>query len=152
MMCASALIGNGIVLRCYDHAERKLGQRAAAEPGKDDPEQNKSRINGMIGTLERMLYVYAVFRNQYSIISGWLVLKAFFGWMQRAEGLSGQSCKAAEPAPQDGGAGDASTRLHQGVYLKYCMYIYGNGLSLAVGLACGEAALLLSEFVGRLLA
>jgi len=41
------------------------------------------RYGRIIGRLERIFYIYAIMSNFEGILSGWLVLKAFFGWLQR---------------------------------------------------------------------
>ncbi len=36
--------------------------------------------------LERIVYIMGVIDHHYELITGWLVLKAFFSFMQREEG------------------------------------------------------------------
>jgi hypothetical protein len=72
----------------------------------------------VIGKWERALYVYSVMFNQFSLLSGWLVMKAFFGWLGTKE--------------QEREQERARWRMR-----KYHLYLYGNVWSLIVGLGCG---------------
>jgi hypothetical protein len=67
----------------------------------------------MVGDLERIIYIFGVVENQYSLIAGWLVLKGFLGWIPRSE---------PEPLP------------------RYHAYLIGNGYSLVVGVGFGVFA------------
>lgn len=157
MACVSLRVGNAIVLRCYGWIRRRLDSAGGVTladlfSGCDDS-RDRYHINQTIGNLERVLYLYAVFRNQYSLISGWIVLKAFFGWVRETESLPAKSGTVRPPAPESsGGCPSAVAPPQQELYLKYCLYIFGNGLSLAVGIACGEVALILAEAARQLLA
>jgi hypothetical protein len=72
----------------------------------------------VIGKWERALYVYSVMFGQFSLLSGWLVMKAFFGWLGTKE--------------QEREQEQARWRMR-----KYHLYLYGNLWSLLTGLGCG---------------
>jgi hypothetical protein len=72
------------------------------------------RFAQLIGRTERILYVIAVMTAQYSILSGWLVMKAFFGWLSRPRRPQSESLP------------------------YYHMYLFGNALSILCGLLCGS--------------
>ncbi len=64
-----------------------------------------------------MLYIFSVMSGNYEIITGWLLLKAFFGWIESEKQK------------------DADEQL-----LKYNAFIIGTILSLLIGIAVGLAA------------
>jgi len=92
--------------------------------GKRFKEDTQSEVNAhdlpfaaIIGNLERVLYIYGVVTSQYAVISGWLVMKAFFLWIR------------------SGGPSDSRLDIRH-----YFVYLYGSGLSLIAGLALGQIA------------
>lgn len=78
-----------------------------------------------IGRVEKLVYVLAVMLGQYSLITAVIILKAFFGWINIPRSPS------------------QSSELQSDLNYYY-VYIYGNMLSLIVGLFLG--------FVGRIVA
>ena len=50
------------------------------------PQDAPSPLVKSVGGLERVLYVMGVMSHHYEIIAGWLILKAFFGFMGREGG------------------------------------------------------------------
>lgn len=79
-----------------------------------------------IGKVERVLYIIAVALGQYALISGWLVLKAFSAWLRPRE---------QEPKAMN----------------YYHLYLYGNLLSLLLGVGLGMLALGLSKAAWHLI-
>ena len=69
-----------------------------------------------IGRIERLIYIYAVMLNQFTLLSAWVVLKAFYGWLEKPA--------LAKAFPND-------DSKHATLYYAY---IYGNGLSLLTAL------------------
>ena len=65
-----------------------------------------------VGGLERILYIMGVMGHHYEIITGWLVLKAFFGFMDR-------------------------DRLEKDMAARYNGLLIGNAISLMIGIALG---------------
>jgi len=76
-----------------------------------------------VGTFERVLYVMGVMGHHYEIIAGWLVLKAFFGFMGRDE---------------------VGVRLRpetsEELLRRYNGLLVGNATSLMIGIALGVIA------------
>jgi hypothetical protein len=81
---------------------------------------------GLVGCLERSVYVFAIMFAQPGVITGVLILKAFFGWVEKISDTD------PDKAP--------SVRAYVAVYYAY---IIGNLISLIVGLALGELGFLL---------
>jgi len=77
-----------------------------------------------VGGLERIVYLMSVIGHHYEIISGWLVLKAFFGFMGRDQ-IVGEA-----------GKGSAEEML----LTRYNGLLLGNALSLIIGVSAGVAA------------
>jgi hypothetical protein len=92
------------------------------------------RFGGMIGPLERVFYIYAIMMPQLTILTPIIVLKAFFGWIthERIDAF-------LSTLPADRSALAKDLRFVNGiVYVLYHSYIYGNILSLMLGLALGH--------------
>jgi hypothetical protein len=53
---------------------------AKAWPAKLDIEFGKR-----IGRIERISYIYAFMLGQFSLLSAWVILKAFYGWIQKPD-------------------------------------------------------------------
>jgi hypothetical protein len=94
-----------------------------------------TRLAPTVGGLERVLYVYAVMSGKYEVITGWLVMKAFFGWIgpERRRAKKGTS------------ASDEISNTYNG-------FILGTLLSLLLGLAAGLAASLTTSLINPSLA
>jgi hypothetical protein len=75
----------------------------------------KDNINyaASVGFFERIIYTSAVLIDQYGLITGWLVLKALVDWP------SSPSSKVRS-------------------WPKYTVYLIGNALSIAFGIAGGK--------------
>jgi hypothetical protein len=71
-----------------------------------------TRFAPTVGGLERALYIASVMSHHFELAAGWLVMKAFFGWMRKRN------------------------RQRQ----QYNEYLIGNLLSLLIGLFLGAAA------------
>ena len=85
------------------------------------------RFAGIVGGLERVLYIYSVMRGELALAAGWLVLKAFF------------PLNYIDRPPDKHVLPERMKRYH--------IYILCNGLSLLVGIACGTLALMAREIV-----
>ncbi|HWX84653.1 MAG TPA: hypothetical protein VNZ48_13720 [Xanthobacteraceae bacterium] len=124
VMCAvSWYPGNRLVWFTWT----KLAARAQFPGGKP------SKLSGPIGGLERVLYIFGVMSGQYQLITGWLVMKAFFGWI-----------KSESAADVQGGSVDDGTSA---ALDRFNSFLIGNLLSLLIGLACGVGG----NFVVRLI-
>jgi hypothetical protein len=80
---------------------------------------------GVIGILERFVYVYAVLISAYPLMAGWLAMKAFF-------------LRLAEP--------EVKTSRRQPIYHTY---LYGNMVSVLAGLICGHIANAISATIWK---
>jgi hypothetical protein len=89
-----------------------------------------------VGGIERILYISAVMSRHYELIGGWLVLKAFFSFLDATHGpkagrrrRSMKSLDAGEIKEQE-----------EIIMARYNGMLIGNALSLLMGLAGGAAA------------
>jgi hypothetical protein len=96
-------------------------QRIAAE---DLPESALGTPAWRMACMERVFYIWAVMFQQYHLIAGWIVLKAFSEWLETAN--------IARNMRDDK---DKKTQKKQSLY---DIYLEGNALSLLVGLLCGS--------------
>jgi hypothetical protein len=114
----------------------------------------------IIGMIERIFYIFAImFGGAFAVMSGWLVLKAFNTWLEgfeiRSESvdelatsvLSATRRNAALPeiadiAQRAKDAADTRDKAKRMAY--YHLYLVGNGLSLAAGIALGFLGLQLA--------
>lgn len=78
-----------------------------------------------IGQIERLFYIYAIMLNQFTLLSAWIIMKAFFGWIEKP-GLT-------EALRDD-------ERMNVKVYYSY---IYGNALSLLVSVALAHVGFMI---------
>lgn len=83
-----------------------------------------------IGTLERTFYVFSVISGQYALLAGWLVMKAFFAWIQIPA-----NTKINLPNPSEW------------QMLMYHSYLWGSGRSLMFGMLCGIIGQCVRSFV-----
>lgn len=77
-----------------------------------------------VGGLERILYLMGVIGHHYEIIAGWLVLKAFFGFMGRDQIVDEAGKGSPEEKP----------------LTRYNGLLLGNALSIIIGISVGVAA------------
>jgi hypothetical protein len=125
VMCAvSWYPGNKLVWFIWT----KLAARALSSQG-----GKPSKLSRPIGRLERVLYIFGVMSGHYELITGWLVMKAFFGWI-----------KSENTADVQEGVVDDGTSA---VLDRFNSFLIGNLLSLLIGLACGVGG----NFVVRLI-
>jgi hypothetical protein len=75
-----------------------------------------------IGGLERILYIFGVMAEKYELLAGWLVMKAFFGWIEESKSDIGS-------------------------LVRYYGFLQGNLTSLLIGLFVGEGAKLFSDWM-----
>jgi hypothetical protein len=87
----------------------------------------------IIGRLERIFYIYALMFDALGVLTSWVILKAFFGWIQ--------SPSSSQPDDADG----ARTML------SFYLYIYGNALSILSAILLYRLALVLSNILRQLL-
>jgi hypothetical protein len=85
-----------------------------------------SPLAPVLGGLERCLYVFSVLADKYEVIAGWLVMKAFFGWIQ----FRHHRTRSHEERAKEG----------HDVLGRYNGFLILNLLSLFVGLSFGVAA------------
>ena len=79
-----------------------------------------------IGGLERILYIFSVMVGHLEILAGWLIMKAFFGWIK-----DGNSEPSAADEPM----------------VNYYGFLQGNLSSLLLGLGVGEGAKATSDWL-----
>jgi hypothetical protein len=83
----------------------------------------RSRTARIIGALERVIFIYALMFTQPSLITGVLILKAFFSWTEHRA--------TADTEPK--------TRMLETI-AHYHTYVIGNFLSLLTAIAAYQAA------------
>jgi hypothetical protein len=116
-----------------------------------------------MGTLERIIYVYATLTRQFSLVSAVVILKAFFNWIEKLAFVShgvGDAdsasipddplllLTAADAAPAEAGktgsGADArqppSSDELQTHWTLYHIQVGGNVISILAGVMCGEVA------------
>lgn len=113
---------NEIVKSNPDQTLRDAQAKSEAWRNKLDLEFGKR-----IGRIERVFYIYAVMFTQFSLLSAWVILKAFYGWIQKPS-------VAQSAAPEE-----------DKEITTFYAYIYGNALSLIVALTLGHFGLLVSN-------
>lgn len=87
----------------------------------------------LIGKLERCLYVYSVFTEQVGLVTTWIILKAFFSWIDR-------TAKSVRK--------DERERVS---WVHYHLYTGGSLISIGFGICFGEFAKFLSIWFDRIL-
>jgi hypothetical protein len=115
-----------IVLENPDRSLRDAEARSEAWRNKLDLEFGKR-----IGRIERIFYIYAVMLNQFALLSAWVILKAFYGWIQKP--TVAQSTATEEDK-------DITT---------FYAYVYGNALSILAGIICGHAGVVVAHLLNR---
>jgi len=126
--------GNALVEFCYSEILRAPSPNSGEVMGKwldrDKPDPNlvkfRSKTAWIIGALERILYIYALHFSQPSLITGVLILKAFFAWTDRPNLIP------SVPDP----AQIVHTILE--TKARYYTYIVGNLLSLVLAILLYE--------------
>jgi len=102
-----------------------------------------------IGRIERLLYIYSIASGVYGILSAWIILKAFFGWMQEAEQnkmtvyAETEYVDQARPKPDAAELEKARERARRRI-TGYYLYIYGNALSLIAALILTHAGMVVA--------
>src|SRR5580658_10447214 len=100
-------------------------------------EGTQTPLAGAVGGLERVLYIYCVIWERYELITGWLVMKAFFNWI------------GSETHKREKHGSTHSVEVE--VSNKYNGFILGTLLSLLLGLAIGHAVRPAAELTCSLL-
>jgi hypothetical protein len=80
-----------------------------------------------IGRIERIFYIYAVMFDALTLLSAWVILKAFYGWIQK-------------PSVAQSDAPEAEKEI-----TTFYLYIYGNALSLLVALIVAHGGKILAN-------
>ena len=111
-------------IRTYDPA-KTLQQLVGEFFGLAPQAKHFDPAGGLVGCLERAVYIFGIMFAQPGVITGVLILKAFFGWVDKIAG--------SDPNRTP------SVRAYVAVYYAY---IIGNLISLIVGLALGELGFL----------
>ena len=89
-------------------------------------------LSGKVGTLECIIYIYSVIIGHYSIISGWLVLKSFYGWVGEMQKIESTNIKYNKRL------------LPNKLIDRYQKQIIGNAYSILLGILLGRSALFLN--------
>jgi hypothetical protein len=84
------------------------------------PAGEPSKLAPAVGGFERVIYIFSAMSDKYELAAGWLVMKAFFGYVRSNE--------------QDKSETDSVARG------RYNSALIGNLLSLFIGVACGLGA------------
>ncbi|MBR0848281.1 hypothetical protein JQ543_11070 [Bradyrhizobium diazoefficiens] len=97
----------------------------------------------IIGTMERIILIYAMIYSQLSLITGVIILKAFFSWTQSTANPPILIIDPADPAALQAEAnrlkGDNDGAMRE-VLAHYHTYIIGNFLSLLIAIGLYAAA------------
>jgi hypothetical protein len=130
----SWIAGDPLILWLYSRRFRKIieGNRSLTfDQGDIEHQRWRNRLDlefgRIIGRIERIFYIYAVTMSQFTLLSSWVILKAFYGWIQK-------------PTLAQTGAPEEDKDI-----TAFYAYIYGNALSIMVGLACGHLALVVAS-------
>jgi hypothetical protein len=78
-------------------------------------------LRARVGRTERLLYIYAIASGVYALLSGWIVLKAFFGWIYESK---------LPELVEEGQRHESALQLSRRKLVGFYLYIYGNALSL----------------------
>jgi hypothetical protein len=111
----------------YDHDKTLLALAREFFDVKDGQEYRDS-AGGLVGCLERSAYIFGIMFGQPGVITGVLILKAFFGWVEQ---LSARTSDRSQPL---------TIKAYIAVYY---VYIIGNLLSLILALILAELGFLL---------
>lgn len=136
------LVANLVSWMAADYLIQKLYKRRFSEIVETNPDQtlrdaqakseawrNKLDLEfgRRIGRIERVFYIYAVMLGQFSLLSAWVIMKAFYGWIQK-------------PNVAQSAAPDEDKEI-----TTYYAYIYGNALSLLAALTLGHFGVLVAN-------
>jgi hypothetical protein len=80
-----------------------------------------------IGRIERIFYIYSFTLGQLSLLSAWVILKAFYGWIQKPD------------------IARSETSENDKAITTFYTYIYGNALSILAGLILSHFGLVLAK-------
>jgi hypothetical protein len=137
--------GNWLIVCAY----RRILRRAPEEdPAPRPPADGRhreflDRTAWIIGTLERIVLIYAMVYSQPSLITGVIILKAFFAWTQSAAKppilIIDPADLATLQAELDRLAGDDEMAMNK-VLDHYHTYIIGNFLSLLIAIGLYAAS------------
>lgn len=61
-----------------DRTEQRAAQMSSAVRKMLD-----MRFGWHIGNIERIIYIYAIMFDKLSLLTAWVILKAFFGWLEK---------------------------------------------------------------------
>jgi hypothetical protein len=100
------------------------------------------RFGWHIGNIERIIYIYAIMFDKLSLLTAWVILKAFFGWLEKP--------KLGSSAQMDGIAASSAEGISDeavATITAFYSYIYGNGISLLSGVFLAHVGLVLSRVI-----
>jgi hypothetical protein len=100
------------------------------------------RFGWHIGNIERIIYIYAIMFDKLSLLTAWVILKAFFGWLEKPRMGSSATIEGIVGA----GVEDRTDEVVASITLFYS-YIYGNGISLLSGVFLAHVGLVLSRAI-----
>jgi hypothetical protein len=134
----SWVAGDHIILMLYKRRFKEIVQGNPDQTLRDAEARSEAWRNKLdlefgkrIGRIERIFYIYAVMLNQFTLLSAWVILKAFYGWIQKP--TVAQSTATEEDK-------DITT---------FYAYVYGNALSILAGIICGHAGVVVSHLLKR---
>jgi len=87
------------------------------------PIRHRNILVQKIGGLERTLYIYAGMFSHYELVTAWLIMKGFFGWIERTRER-----------------GTIVPREERDLLGRYNSYLFGNICSVLIGLGTGLVA------------
>jgi len=114
-LAISSFIGTFVIRRIYNTCvNNKVDEWQKAVKGKTEEtslhtKELLRKFSALTGSLERAIYIYSILTLQYSLFAGFIVMKAFFTWAEKAKD------------PQE----DSNATL-----IHYYTYVIGNCLSI----------------------
>ena len=135
--------GNYFVYSSYRNVLQEIIEKDKAHPEINNKEALENEIDKQlkgidillakrIGKLERIFYIYAFMFESLGLLSGWIVLKAFFSWVTNSD---------------DGANGSAGKKSSERALRSFYLYIWGNALSLLLALAMAKLGSIISESI-----
>ncbi len=117
------LVYNGLLeeAKSPEKADQNLKQWIEGLLGNDLAEF-RAKTSGWIGVMERWVYIVSIMLGQFSLITGVLVLKAFFGWTDKTLTATAEA---------------EHVKGMKRTIALYHTYLLGNLLSLALGILLG---------------
>jgi hypothetical protein len=130
--------GNWVVRVIHGQVFEKV--RSSEESKRFIELEFKSTGAKWIGQAERTIYIFGIMFGQPGVITGVIILKAFFNWTD----------KFLASVPPDNARVDLRRQNYVDMISNYHVYLAGNLISIIVGLTLGELGIFLFPKIIRL--